>query len=987
MKKLFCLFICIFVLATLSVMTASAETYSGECGENVTWTVDTDTGVLTISGEGAMWDYYDERPEWSDEYDWENPRNVKTAVIEEGITYIGAWAFSSCYSLKTVHIPASVEEIGYGAFAWAPIGEFIVDPDNESFVEIDGVLFTCDMKTLVAYSNVKEGGSYTVPSGVETIAFAAIINQYLAELIIPESVTQIYGRNSFIESFVVSENNSVYSSVDGVLFNKEKTILIAYPSYKRGTDYTVPYGITSIMDSAFVEVQYLKTLTLSESVTDVYSESIWGCWNLESITFESPTTLYLESSIGWCENLKEVTVYAQNVYLGYSEWLFNGCPDNLVIKCVKGSALDTFAIELGYNVEYIGKAIPEIKFIIDSSTAYIDGREIALQMPVIFKNDTLVAPARFLAAEFGDGTPMTWDAENLVLTFKNGGTTFELKANETIAKVNGEYVELDEPFYTIEENYPSIIDAYYLPIFFFTDTFGLEILWDLDEKSFTVNPKEIDDGEGEGEEEQPYTPETIITVGSKILYADGVAYTLDAAPILIDGEVLAPARCVSDIVLATISWNDETRTATFEVLDKTVELTIGSTVAKVNGEDVIIPVAPVIEDGRAFFPVRFVVETFGQTVAWDADTQTMTINPKESGSEEDTTVASGDIEMQITVGSSTAYINGVKKEMTFPAFIENDAVMVPASIAVEGFKALGGWYDEDNTCYNLLRPSVRVFFTIDSNEAIVNGETVTISQAAIVRNGIVMLPLHFVAETFGATATWDAESQTMKISYKAVYSGSCGENVTWEYDNESGTLTIGGSGPMYDYPDDNVPWCANFDIEFLNIKHIAIEDGVTYIGRYAFHSCSASEVEIPDSVTEIGYGAFAVCYNLESITLPSSVTTICEWAFGLCEKLTSIVIPKSVTTIKDIVFGGSNSVTVKCYKGSAIDVYAKTNGIAVEYIEKIPDFSGDGVLDVSDATTLIDAVLCGEALDGADLNGDGKVSILDIVKLIAMLIK
>ena len=112
MKKLFSLFICIFVLATLSVMTASAETYSGECGENVTWTVDTDTGVLTISGEGAMWDYYDERPEWSDEYDWENPRNVKTAVIEEGITYIGAWAFSSCYSLKTVHIPASVEEIG-----------------------------------------------------------------------------------------------------------------------------------------------------------------------------------------------------------------------------------------------------------------------------------------------------------------------------------------------------------------------------------------------------------------------------------------------------------------------------------------------------------------------------------------------------------------------------------------------------------------------------------------------------------------------------------------------------------------------------------------------------------------------------------------------------------------------------------------------------------------------------------------------------------
>ncbi|MCD8158323.1 MAG: leucine-rich repeat domain-containing protein [Clostridiales bacterium] len=134
-------------------------------------------------------------------------------------------------------------------------------------------------------------------------------------------------------------------------------------------------------------------------------------------------------------------------------------------------------------------------------------------------------------------------------------------------------------------------------------------------------------------------------------------------------------------------------------------------------------------------------------------------------------------------------------------------------------------------------------------------------------------------------------------------SGSCGDNLTYTYDSDTYTLTISGTGDMYDYESypDYAPW---YTLK-SKITSVIIEDGVTSIGNYAFYYCYfLTSVTIPDSVTSIGESAFRDCTCLASVTIPESVTSIGESAFYDCISLASITIFGSIKSMGKSVFEG-----------------------------------------------------------------------------------
>jgi len=166
------------------------------------------------------------------------------------------------------------------------------------------------------------------------------------------------------------------------------------------------------------------------------------------------------------------------------------------------------------------------------------------------------------------------------------------------------------------------------------------------------------------------------------------------------------------------------------------------------------------------------------------------------------------------------------------------------------------------------------------------------------------------------------------ITAKAAILGSeipCGKDgalVYWQWDTDTFTLTIFGTGDMEDYTyNSSKPWNTYKDYAktvvigngvtsignnafrgYSALTNVIISDSVTSIGDYAFGGCGITEITIPDNVTTIGKGVFWDCGSLTSVTIPNGVTKIEDEMFKWCGSLTSVKIPDRVTSIGSYAF-------------------------------------------------------------------------------------
>ena len=299
MKKFISFFLSLVMLLSitsgLTFNVYAATPTTGKCGENATWKFDEETNNLIISGTGSV--IYDESMDVfrrqsvydSDSGHWISgkfPYKINDLIIEDGITEISVihncpYVFGGMY-IKNFYIPKTLTKLEKEFFLNSTIEAYYVDESNPNYISNDKVIYSKDQTELCAYPDNFKQEKFSVPYGVKRIWINAFSNAKISTLFIPETVEDmnycIKGENgkysflcSYYINYVVDENNNNFSSVDGVLFNKDKKVLLCYPPCKIYDKYNIPDGVETINLNAFCSGvnDKLKEIRLPKSIVNI----------------------------------------------------------------------------------------------------------------------------------------------------------------------------------------------------------------------------------------------------------------------------------------------------------------------------------------------------------------------------------------------------------------------------------------------------------------------------------------------------------------------------------------------------------------------------------------------------------------------------------------------------------------------------------------------------------------------------------------------
>lgn len=291
---------------------------------------------------------------------------LTNVALGAGVTNIGNYAFSSCSSLRFITIPANVANIGAGAFFQCEsLAAITVDAGNSVYSSTNGVLFDRNKTVLVLCPEAKTG-IYSIPAGVIGIGGSAFEGcSGLTRIAIPDSVVGIgdwafngcfgltnvaigagvagIGQGAFSACFnlieiAVNAGNTVYSSSNGVLFDRNKTTLLLCPGGKTG-NYSIPAGVADIADEAFADCR-LTGVEIPDSVVNIGHDAFYWCTSLTNVAIGNGVTNIGDSAF---QNCSLVRVAIPNSVSRIGDGAFRECSG------LTNIALGAGVIGIGYG--------------------------------------------------------------------------------------------------------------------------------------------------------------------------------------------------------------------------------------------------------------------------------------------------------------------------------------------------------------------------------------------------------------------------------------------------------------------------------------------------------------------------------------------------------------------------------------------------------------------------------------------------------------
>ncbi len=276
-----------------------------------------------------------------------NSFRLKTVTFGNGLISIPKWAFSRCSMLNNVLIPANIKTVEASAFEQNIALQFLTFAENSQLTQIARLAFyksglkqitfpaslvsigdgafgdTYALESVTfaegsslqiigseAFKNTAALNSITLPTHLRQIGDYAFQNSGLLEVSIPASVSYL-GTGAFaachsLANIFVDDANTSYIDIDGVVYNPDKTVILAYPAGNARTTYTIESTVTEIGNAAFYGSHKLTSVLLPDGLITVGEYGFYDCCNMQSYTLPETLT-YIEAY-----------AFAYNSNLGYS---------------------------------------------------------------------------------------------------------------------------------------------------------------------------------------------------------------------------------------------------------------------------------------------------------------------------------------------------------------------------------------------------------------------------------------------------------------------------------------------------------------------------------------------------------------------------------------------------------------------------------------------------------------------------------------------